>query len=494
MEQVQRAYNTRWLVGSLLALLGMGLAMRFTAGFAFLLIFPMILVGFGKNRTEFLLFCLLLDIAMVMSNSQVIPKSTVFSLAARSVYFLVAGVMVLQMTSQRRSQMITPMLGIFGYLMFMAATAVAGWQPIISYLKMVLFLTVFLGFFSVANAAATRQGVDARKLRSLCLAFAIFFILGSVALIPFPALGMMRAEFYLSQGLPVPPGGLFAGMCLHSQALGPVVASISTLVLADLLFCVKKWDKLYLLLLLCSPILIYKTGSRTAMGTYVAGLCFVTFLFMCARGVGATWKTRALSVLMLLGVMGGIALFAVSSLREGVAKFVLKYAEAGTEVTMEEVLSTRQGAMDAQLENFSESPVIGNGFQVSKQMENEEIVSAAQLLSAPVEKGVWITAVLEEGGIIGMVLLLLFFFVAGVRLWERQAYIGLALFVVIIVCNLGEFTMFSVTSVGGLMWAMLFCGLALDAQRKREQQQWQHWRVPQAYPVSARISFAEGAR
>ena len=487
-------YDKRWLIGSLLALLGMGLAMRFTAGFAFLFIFPMILVGFGKNRTELLLFCLLLDIAMVMSNSQVIPKSTVFSLAARSVYFLVAGVMVLQMTSQRRSKMITPMLGLFGYLAFMAATAAAGWQPLISYLKLVLFVTVFLGFFSVANAAATRQGVDARKLRSLCLAFAIFFILGSVALIPFPNIGMLKAEFYLSQGLPVPEDGLFAGMCLHSQALGPVVATISTLVLADLLFCVKKWNKLYLLLLFCSPILIYKTGSRTAMGTYVAGLCFVTFLFMCARGVGVSWKNRALSVLLLIGVLGGIALFAVPSLREGMANFVLKYATEGTEVTMAGVLNTRQGSMDMQLENFAESPIIGNGFQVAKQMENEEIVSAAQLLSAPVEKGVWITAVLEEGGVIGIVLILAFFFIAGVQLWERQAYMGLALFVVMIVCNLGEFTMFSVTSTGGLMWAMLFCGLALDAQRKREQQQWRRWRVPQMYPTVPQMSLAGGGQ
>lgn len=474
MKNDVKPYDKRWLVGSLLALLGMGLAMRFTAGFAFLLIFPMILVGFGKNRTELLLFCLLLDIAMVMSNSQVIPKSAVFSLAARLVYFLVAGVMVLQMPSQRRSQMITPILGIFGYLVFMTATAAAGWQPLISYLKLVLFVTVFLGFFSVANAAATRQGVDARKVRSVCLSFAIFFILGSVALIPFPALGMMRAEFFVSQGLPVPSEGLFAGMCLHSQALGPVVAVISTLILTDLLFCVRKWDKLYLLLLLCSPILIYKTGSRTAMGTYAAGLCFATFLLICARGGGSAWKNRALSVLLSLGMIGGIALFAVPSLREGVAKFVLKYAseDSGYNVTMEEVLATRQGSMEAQLENFAKSPVIGNGFQVSKQMENEEIVSAAQLLSAPVEKGVWITAVLEEGGIIGMVLLLAFFFVAGWRLWERQAYIGLAVFVSMIVSNLGEFSMFSMTSTGGLTWAMVFCGLTLDAQRKSQHNPW----------------------
>ena len=120
MRSSVKPYDSHWLWGTLFALIGMGLAMRFTAGVAFFLIFPMILVGFGKNRTELLLFCLMLDIAMVMSNSNVIPKSGAFSIAARLVYFLVAGVMVMQMTAQRRSRLLGPMLGILVYLVFFA--------------------------------------------------------------------------------------------------------------------------------------------------------------------------------------------------------------------------------------------------------------------------------------------------------------------------------------------------------------------------------------
>lgn len=474
MRSSVKPYDSHWLWGTLFALIGMGLAMRFTAGAAFFLIFPMILVGFGKNRTELLLFCLMLDIAMVMSNSNVIPKSGAFSIAARSVYFLVAGVMVMQMTAQRRSRLLGPMLGILVYLVYMAVVSAVGWQPLISYLKLFLFVTVFMAFFSVANAVVSRQGVDARKIRAICLAFAVFFLVGSVALLPFPSLGMMRAEFYLAQGLPVPEGSLFAGMCLHSQALGPVVATIGTLVLADMLFCVRRWEKLYLLLLFCAPILIYKTGSRTAMGAYFVGVCFTTFLFICARGVGATWKNRAAGALLMLGAIGGVALVAVPQLREGVARFVLKYASEGSgyEVTMDEVLATRQGSMEQQLQSFSESPVIGNGFQVSKQMEGMDVTSIGQLLSAPVEKGVWVTAALEEGGILGFLLLVLFFVVACIQLWERQAYVGLSVFVVMIIMNLGEFVMFSMTSTGGLVWAMIFCGLALDSQKRRHENAW----------------------
>lgn len=105
-------------------------------------------------------------------------------------------------------------------------------------------------------------------------------------------------------------------------------------------------------------------------------------------------------------------------------------------------------------------------------MEGMDVTSIGQLLSAPVEKGVWVTAALEEGGILGFLLLVLFFVVACIQLWERQAYVGLSVFVVMIIMNLGEFVMFSMTSTGGLVWAMIFCGLALDSQKRRHENAW----------------------
>lgn len=463
------AYDKKWLVRCLLGLVGMCLAMKLTGGTAFLLIFPLLLVAFGKNRSELLLYYLLMTIAMTMANGNVVPKGMVFGLAARFVHFLIAGVMVLQLVAQRNSRLLTPMLAILLYVAYMAIVSSQGWQPLISYLKLSLFTVMFLGFYSVSNAAATRQGVDARKVRSVMLSFAAFFILGSVVLLPFPGMSMMNVAQILAAGGSVPEGSLFMGMTLHSQALGPVVAILGTLLLADLLFSVGRWDKLYLLLLLCTPILIYKTASRTAMGTYLAGLCFSTFMFMVARGVGGRWRNRAVGTLTAVGILSGIALFSTPQMRQGVAKFVLKYAseESGYDVTMEEVMVTRQGSIDSQIANFRESPMIGNGFQVSRQLAMKEYTSWNQLLSAPVEKGVWVTAVLEEGGVFGMLLFLTFLLIAFLTLWTRRAYMGLSVLFAMVVCNLGEFTMFSMTSTGGLCWAMVFVGLALDANRQR---------------------------
>ncbi len=124
--------------------------------------------------------------------------------------------------------------------------------------------------------------------------------------------------------------------------------------------------------------------------------------------------------------------------------------------------------MDNAMANFRESPWIGNGFQVSKEFAYREIVSWKQVLSAPIEKGVWVTAVLEEGGVFGMTLFAIFLLVAIFGLLARRAVTGAAALFVFIIANFGEFTFFSMSYTGGLMWAMVFTGVALDAQRLKE--------------------------
>lgn len=465
-------YDKKVLIHALIGLAVLCLAMKVTGGAGFLLIFPLILMGFSKNKTNLLFWCILATTVLTMTNPNIAPKGSVFSIANRVVYLLVGGVMVLQVVGQKASKQLTPLLALLPYLAYMLMVSSVGWQPIISYLKLTLFTIVFFAFYSVSNATILRVQFGASQLRSIFLCFAIFLIVGSVCLIPFAGIATMSAEYYILQGLPIPEGSLFMGITLQSQALGPIVAIVSVMLLADLLFAVRKWDKLYVLLLVLSPILIYKTGSRTAMGTYAAGLFFVTMVFMYARGVRSKWKGKALSALVLIGMLGGIAFMATPSMRQSATQFIFK--SRGTEVakesrTMENLVSSRQGLVDRAMENFHESPWIGNGFQVSEMQKDMRIVSWKQLLSAPIEKGVWVVAVLEEGGVFGMALFCLFLLIVFYCLLSRQAFIGASVLFVFIVSNLGEFTFFSMSAGGGLMWAMVFLGVAMDATRLKQE-------------------------
>lgn len=464
-------YDKRLLMQGLFGLLSLVVAMKVTGGAGFLLIIPFILMGFSKNKTGLLLWCILATTVITMTNPNIAPKDSTFSIANRLIYLLVGGVMVLQVVGQRASKLVTPLLAILPYVAYMAMVSSVGWLPIISYLKLTLFTIIFFAFYSVGNASA-RSNLGVAHLRSIFLCFAVFLIIGSVCLIPFPGVATMSAQYYVSRGLPIPEGSLFMGMTLHSQALGPIIAVLSVMLLADLLFSVKRWDWLYGILLFLSPILIYKTGARTAMGTYAAGIFFVTLIFMHARGVGVKWKGKALRALILIGMLGGLAFMATPSLRQGAVQFIFK--SRGAEVakesqTMEKLISSRQGGFEHSMANFKESPWIGNGFQVSSMQRGMKIYSWKQLLSAPIEKGVWVSAVLEEGGVFGMILFCLFLLIAFYSLLTRHAFIGATVLFVFITSNLGEFTFFSMSAGGGLMWSMVFFGVAMDAARLRQE-------------------------
>lgn len=443
--------------------------MKVTGGAGSVLIFLLVLVAFGKDRTELMLYSVLMITVLTLTNPTLITTGLVFAICARIVYGLVGVTLILRNVGKRSSRLVTPTLAMLPYLGYMALVSAYGWSPILSYLKLMLFTVIFLALYSVSDTAATDTRVRIERLRAILLSCACYFIIGSVLLIPFPSLSTSNVATLIAMGIDPSEGTLFAGTALLSQTLGPIVGALATVLLADWLFVVRRWNVLYAILLGCTPILIYKTGSRTALGTLMAGLFFVALVFMQvnSRAVGARWKQQALTWIMSLGMFFAVVLLASPGVREGALRFLVKYTTEGSEMALDyETLSaTRQGAMEESMNNFKASPWIGNGFQVTRQYEGFEAHSWKQLLSAPIEKGVWVTAVLEEGGIFGMALFVLFLLSVLIAFLSRRAYIGASAFVVLIVSNLGEFTVFSMTATGGFLWSMVFLGVAMDANR-----------------------------
>ncbi|MDO5463210.1 MAG: hypothetical protein Q4F99_06995 [bacterium] len=453
--------------------LSCGLMATLPMGSGFLILLPIALVGFGGNRTLLLMWTLLAATIFTMGNPYLFNKGMIFLYSNRLLYLLVAMIMTFQIIGQRKAVTVKPFLFLLAFLVYMTAISAQGWNPLISYMKLILFTVIYLAFYSVANASATRWNVRDEVLRSIFLGFACFIILGSIALIPFPAISTLSAARALEQFGYIPEGALFMGVTGQSQTLGPLVAVVTTFLLADWLFNVKRWSWLYALLFACTPILIIKTGSRTAMGTYLAGLLFVGFLFMRARGVGGKWKSRALTVGFLLGTFAILGLFATPAARQSVTNFVFK-TRGGTiekhQQTWERLTSSRQGLVDEMKENIAEKPMVGNGFQVMKSMEHIEIVSIAQLLSQPVEKGVWIYAVMEDGGIFGMLLFCFFLITVFYTLLKHRVYVTASAFFVFVVSNFGEYTFFSMSGMAGIFWALIFVGTVFDAHTLRRRQ------------------------
>lgn len=467
MEESQ--YDWKAICKYLLLALSVMLAWKMTDGIGAVAIVFLVLWSVFREKPIELMFWVLFMTLTTTVNRQLLPMSLVPALVVRGTLMALSVLLFMKLFGAGRdARLISPFLGILVYMVWETAISAQGFAPTISYLKVVLFFMVFFAMYGTANVVNRSTRSNAKLLRSAALALICLMIFGSILLIPFPGISYLSTEEALQAMLSGDITSLYKGMTCHSQVLGSMAGIIGTFVFADLVFSIKKWDKLYIALLFCSMYLDYKTSSRTGMGTLIAGIGMVVFLALRARGLGRNWRGKLLMTLNILTIVATIAVIALPALRGKVAQFALKYDRSGANnVTMEEVMSTRQGAIDNAMYNFRKKPWTGNGFQVSDEMEGQKRDGLLQYLSAPIEKGVWLYAILEEGGIPGMALFVGWLVVLFWLLITRHSYIGASVFFSFLVANLGEFSIFSTGYIGGFYWTLTFAATCLDVQRMK---------------------------
>ena len=460
------AYNLKDVLRYLMMVVIICALMMPTKGAGFLvLVFFTLLALFRKESTQ-LVWGLLLANAILVMNGFFAPKDFVFGLSHRALLLVVGFYGTLLFLSRKPNRYVKPLMGILLYLAYMIIPSSIGWEPTISFLKMFLFLSVYMALAYASNSASGDGRVDTRKLRAMMLALAVFFVVGSVLVAPFPAISNMTALEVLESGDDFT--SLYKGVCSHSQTLGMVMAFWVIFLFADLIFHVQKFDKLYVFLILCALGLLYKSSGRTAMGTMIACCGFAYLFFRTYSGRMRTgWKAKLSQVVIVLVIFGGFASIAVPQVRDGIVRFAMKYdRNAGSgDFDVDFAVSTRQGLVDEQLYNFHRRPAIGWGFQVSEEVAGMAKNAKGLLLSAPVEKGVWVTAILEEGGVCGEIIYVVYMIIAIVLLYARRAFMGLTIFLALHISNLGEMTMFSMSGCGGMWYTFLFIALIFDAKR-----------------------------
>ena len=462
-----------------LVILGMWtLLWKVTEGYIVSVLPIYLLVLIARKRSVDLFFWFLLLILPSVGNPYFFPSNPVATLVTRATLMGISILLVMRIAGKRTPRFIHPMLGILIYLGWEALVSIQGYSPIISYLKLLLFVPLYLALYAIAYDVTNSPRANARQIRAVVLSVCIFFIVGSMVLTRIPSIGQMVAMRQTVAGedavmtLQMLAAGegtsLFCGMTTQSQALGPIIALMSTLIFADFVFSIRRKDWIYLGMLICCPILIYKTSSRTAMGAYIAGMGMVVFLFMQAHAVGQRWKGKVLMTVFALGVLACATAIAVPSVRQRALRFALKFSSGGVttrDLSVERITSSRQALVDASLAGFRRKPLCGNGFQVGWWMEHERRRGLLSYVSAPIEKGVWPTAVLEEGGLIGFMLFAGFLLVVIPTLIKRHAYCGVCVLWTFTFSNLGEFNFFTMSYLGGFGWTLIFTGLILDGQR-----------------------------
>lgn len=437
----------------------------------FAAVFPLLAIAaLSKKQHDFLLLLMFVTMAVFIGNTNLVTNSTVSKLALNASFAVVALAMAGRIAAGLSNRFVTPFLGIIPYLAWEATVSASGWSPLVSYLKLVLFSSIYIALYGAASSAASAGPVAGERQRAIILSGVAFMLIGSAMLIPFPAIGMMNPEDFLYGKIdPQYVVSLFKGMTSNSQCLGPVVAVLVTLVFCDMVFTVRRWRFFHLMTIAVGLVLSYKTSSRTAMGSLLVGLGMASWLFMRSKGVGQRWKGKVLSVMSLAALLFVCMVLCVPAFQDRAMRFLLKTSSVMSveDVSFERMTVSRQGLVDFAMYNFRKKPLTGNGFQVSEDMAYVTRSSLKDYLSAPVEKGVWTVAVLEEGGIVGFILFAGFLVIAFFTLVLRKAYAAASVLFTMAVANMGEFTFFSMSYAGGMEWLSVFCAAVLDAHRER---------------------------
>ena len=376
-----------------------------------------------------------------------------------------------------RSRQRLPLGMLLAYLVVAIVSSIGGWSPVVSFLKIVNFTVFMIGIW-LGTQALEHDADGIMVLRATFFALAIFLIVGSIILMPFPGISTLSGlrdfrtvddiAFLNAMYREAANSGamsLFCGITQQSQTLSPMLACMFGWLVCDLLFVEEEFRWPHIILIVLSIPLLYKTRSRVALLTLMAALMLVYFYLPRHIQLRPMIKRWLRSMLLFFGFIL-VTVLAISEIHgDTFSRWIRKTndVESDARSISEALTESRQGLIEECMSDFRRNPLLGSGFQVASFTEEYVKRSEGLVLSSPIEKGVLPIMVLGETGVVGVIVFAVFLisFVNGCG--RRRLRISLAMMCLLLVTNFGEASFFSPGGVGGILWTICVVGgYALD--------------------------------
>ncbi|CAM4361764.1 O-antigen ligase family protein [Deinococcus marmoris] len=302
--------------------------------------------------------------------------------------------------------------------------------PSISLFKGILFIGVLWVLFNTPR-------VDWEAFARRVDRFIPFYLLASFATYFVPAIGFARND----RG--------FQGLTNQPQVFGVLVALLASWMVYRL------WTRqsaislpLGLLTVLALLGAILLSEARTALLGFVVAflLTWLIQMLRSSRGIGLK-----IALTILIGGAGVVTITQSNILTE----FLFK--RTTSENVLEAADTSRGFLVRRSLENFQDHPVLGMGFGTPSFVDIADITYAPVIdvpIGVALEKGVWVTATLEEQGVVGLAVLALFFGTLMAFCIRKRSYMGIVILGFVLASNLGEMNMYSIGGFGILHWLL----------------------------------------
>tara|TARA_B100001057_G_C22871425_1_gene959106 strand:- start:8778 stop:9725 length:948 start_codon:yes stop_codon:yes gene_type:complete len=248
----------------------------------------------------------------------------------------------------------------------------------------------------------------------------------------------------------------FHGVFNHPQAFGLTMAITASLLLEKLFFNEMSKIEFFVKFLLSSS-LIYLSMSRTAGLALIFGL--VVFLFLILLNINykkivmraITFKIAILSFLLL-----AIMILQFSST---ITDFFNIYLSKQGRIVVENLYNayeiSRGLLYQPMIDNIIKNPILGIGFGIASDLSAMKIDYFLGVpVSAAIEKGILPLAVIEEVGIFGFIIFILWIYLIIKTVLIKNFYSSIVLFTLLFL-NFGEAGLFSPGGFGMLYLLIL---------------------------------------
>ena len=465
-----------------LLIVGIVLLSRFTKNWAVAGLAAYGILSALKQRTGPTLIVYLLLAFLPMVNPVLMPRYQHFSAIARlSTLAMTCALILTGDNRDGRNQI--PLGTIYPFLLMAALSSIEGYCPVISYLKIVNFFIFITGIY-IGTKNINKRPDALRQIKCTFLAIVFLLVYGSLATLPFPSVAFFTSlrnqvmefgldfanDFYAEhEGMT----GLFTGITVHSQFLGPTVSCCFAWLLCDMIIAERRFSPMHLVLLLPMPIIAYMTRSRLALLVLAFSVVFIAFYCVPNSSVVSRVRARFSNIMLVIVVL----MIVVSMAFEIQGGYISKWLRKTNDVATDDrslsaaVTGSRQEKIGECLHDFHQNTLFGKGFQVDRNTKRRFEAGQVSIFSASVEKGLLPLMVLGETGIFGAIAFGIFLVVFFVTCHARHYTATLTLFAVYLSTNVAEATFFSPAGGGGVQWIMMVVGgFVIDMNREAERQ------------------------
>lgn len=395
----------------------------------------------------------------LLLNSSFVPKSIVWTPSRLALPLLAFVRFSFDLARLRTSLLISPSYAVFVvYVLIMAVCSfLSGWYTQIALMKLTNFWAV---------TSAILAGVTVLRRKRVDLTEWVVSLIAATTL-----LGLLSIALGVDNNFrTLVPGEIstvFVGAFLHPNCHSVYGALFVTLLAS--IFLLGEYPRRRITLPMIAIWIVFMIWSK-ARASIAATLAGFLVLMILARPFRNRFgwrlhvnisRSRVFGAMLVVGVLlGFIDLATRGIVSRPIVAFINKAGEQSElrDIDTQQVLASRQGLIDLSMKNFREHPLTGLGFQVGT---HETFIKNATLYSAPAEKGFLITAVLEEGGIVGAVAFLIFLMTLYGEFFASRNVSAISMMTAFLTVNMAEVSIFSPGGSGAFGWAMVGVAMIL---------------------------------